>query len=557
MNTIDFNKISKNDFEEMISIAITNDEKDNLISIYNSLSNQINNNKDGQYLIFLIAIFFNNIKKANYKIDLSLNFKLDELLDEFSFDFSPERKEDSGSWESTSDYIWRDQKNNKEGSFLQLLLARIGVTVKDINDEKSNNQYIENIAATYLWFSMYKFIIEKINNEGYDNEDLAILIWTVIEDPISDEIRDILYGEVYGFSSFYNIVAPSMLGFNMDHYNSDFEENNEMEAYGDHVHDFKAIALDILKIGNLNMMFENENATNKLETEEIIQIKLSGRIYNYNFGAIKESYLNECKNLISSESNNFNSIDDLLTALITPNEFKDNLATFKSQIDLETLENECPNLQSLIELINEKNPSTDVIYKTIFNLSNHNLNIIENDALITINVDGKTVIESQKFESFIGSKEYVDYDKDAESKLITQSFVNANKVIFDINDNEEYLEDIVSTYKSSNGVKTISEWIQHQDLKDVKSVANNIQICQDNVVELKYSFKAKQFNINKLILLGYANMNDFHESAEAYGYSYLIYDSCLIDPKKKILGIKMRSILFDPQHGNLKFLIDG
>ena len=39
-------------------------------------------------------------------------------------------------------------------------------------------------------------------------------------------------------------LRPLMLGFDMDHYN--WEENDQMEGYGDYVHDFKAIAQDIL-----------------------------------------------------------------------------------------------------------------------------------------------------------------------------------------------------------------------------------------------------------------------------------------------------------------------
>jgi hypothetical protein len=243
---IDFKEIDINDFEEMISSAIINDDRNELISLFNSLVNKINSEKENRYLIYLIPIFYNKIEKAKYEVDDAwFNFNLKEFTDEFGFEFSPERNEGSGGWESTSDYTWTDPKNGTEGSFLQLLFNRIGVTVEDINAEKSNNQYIQNIATTFLWFSMVKFVQDKVLRKGHDNEDLAILIWTVIEDPIADEISDILCGEVYGFESFFSIVAPLMLGFDMDHYN--WEENDQMEGYGDYVHDFKAIAQDILK----------------------------------------------------------------------------------------------------------------------------------------------------------------------------------------------------------------------------------------------------------------------------------------------------------------------
>ena len=242
---IDFKEINMNDFEEMISSAIVNDERNELISLFNSLVNKINSEKENRYLIYLIPIFYNKIEKAKYEVDDAwFNFNLKEFTDEFAFEFSPERNESSGGWESTSDYTWTDPKNGTEGSFLQLLLNRIGVTVEDINAEKSNDGYIGDVTTTFLWFSMVKFVQDKVLIQGYDNEDLATFIWTVIEDPISDEISDVLCGEVYGNQSFFSIVAPLMLGFDMDHYN--WEENDQMEGYGDYVHDFKAIAQDIL-----------------------------------------------------------------------------------------------------------------------------------------------------------------------------------------------------------------------------------------------------------------------------------------------------------------------
>lgn len=261
---MDFKEISSSKFEEMVSNAIINADSDKLLLLFNSLANQINSDKENRYLIYLIPIFYNKIEKEQYEIEhpMRFNFNLNEFLEEFGFEFSPERNKDSGYWESTSDYTWTDPNNNTEGSFLQLLLGRIQVTVEDINangelkywdgnnwvelTEKSNNQYIENIAATFLWFSMVKFIKDKVHKQGYDNKDLAKLIWTVVQDPIADEINDVLQGEIYGFESFFQIVAPSMLGFNLDHY--DWEKNDEMQGYGDYVHDFKAIAQDILNM---------------------------------------------------------------------------------------------------------------------------------------------------------------------------------------------------------------------------------------------------------------------------------------------------------------------
>ena len=87
---MNFKEISSNQFEEMISSAIINDDRNELISLFNSLVNQINSEKENRYLIYLIPIFYNKIEKAKYEVDDAwFNFNLKEFTDEFAFEFPP------------------------------------------------------------------------------------------------------------------------------------------------------------------------------------------------------------------------------------------------------------------------------------------------------------------------------------------------------------------------------------------------------------------------------------------------------------------------------------
>lgn len=65
---MDFKEISSNQFEEMISSAIINDDRNELISLFNSLVNQINSEKQNRYLIYLIPIFSIKLKKLNMRL---------------------------------------------------------------------------------------------------------------------------------------------------------------------------------------------------------------------------------------------------------------------------------------------------------------------------------------------------------------------------------------------------------------------------------------------------------------------------------------------------------
>ena len=181
------------------------------------------------------------------------------------------------------------------------------------------------------------------------------------------------------------------------------------------------------------------------------------------------------------------------------------------------------------------------------------VNIIEDDAAITITVDDEEIVSGQSLKDFLGEiEQYVEEDDDPKAVAMVKAFWAKNGAKFDMEDRDEY-----TINKAENGVLLLNEWIQPKRLNDYKTRERNITVEHDNIVDFDYFFNTVDFDVSKLAFLQYGNATDFHRSAPDYVGSYLAYDTNIIRPDQNIHRDKGFTLEYEPTLKSCDFLIEG
>lgn len=237
--SIDFENINSNQFKNLIITEIENNDDDSIVAIYNSLVDYLNDKESNRGLGWYVILFLYTLDQYDWEVDYDINRLNYNINTETYFFFNPESQSDS-YWESTSDFEWTDPISKESGSFLELLLKRLGLTNFD---DSLLEEKLDNVAVTYFWFSMSQYLL--INDSPVDDEELAKLMWTVFEDPFHSKYDEIDFcGETPGANAIITIITD-LLGFDSDHFSS--EENDDMEPYDNYTTDYKAVAREILE----------------------------------------------------------------------------------------------------------------------------------------------------------------------------------------------------------------------------------------------------------------------------------------------------------------------
>mgnify|MGYP000105776860 CR=1 FL=1 len=288
----------------------------------------------------------------------------------------------------------------------------------------------------------------------------------------------------------------------------------------------------------------NKNAASltdeQQECMDNVKIQISGVMPNYFFGAVKEKYLTELETALDCASEDLEEIGDVIKALFETtldNTIENGLELFKSNFDMEILAEKCPNMMEIITQVENNEMNYHDFYYFFFDSPDFGgLDVIEDDAYITITVNGEIVVEEQTLEEFLGEaweKESVDYDEDAKIAAIAQSFVDAHTETYGI---DIGVLDDIKTEMSENGVKQLINWMEPESYKEFKQREHNVTICHDDITEYTYYFKTENFVLAKLIFFAYENMHNFRNSACEYVGSYLFYDNEVLDPDKNWMG---------------------
>lgn len=325
--------------------------------------------------------------------------------------------------------------------------------------------------------------------------------------------------------------------------------------WGKNITNFLAIAENLgYKISSQIQEEEIVNEAPALGIENEVNITISGRITNYMFGILGDEAYSECEKALSYATDDIETMEDFVKMYYETTLYDgDGMEIFLENMDMEQFNSNCPLLSEFLNNVKEGNASHLQFYEEILDMSWEQVNIIEDDALITITVDDKEIVSGQTLKDFLGEiEQYIDEDDDPKAVAMTKAFWAKNGVDFEMEESNEY-----TINKASNGVLLFNEWIQPTRLLDYKTRERNITVEHDNIVDFDFYFETTDFDVSKLAFLQFGNATDFHRSAPEYVGSYLSYEDTIIDPDQNIHRDKGFTIHYEPTLQSCDFLLEG
>ena len=406
----------------------------------------------------------------------------------------------------------------------------------------------------------------KYNVEGLEeNLNKRQLVFTIVKDwveknnPSFEELQQAFPDEVQGSKGFIRkeseVKDPKR--FNM---REPISIKNGMHVvvtnqWGENIANFLAAAE---KLGyEISSQIQEEETVNEVPApgiENEVNINISGRISNYMFGILGDEAYAECEKAISFATDEIETMADFVKMYYETTLYDgDGMEIFLENMDMEQFNSNCPLLSEFLEQVKEGNASHLQFYEDILDMSWEQVNIIEDDALITITVDEKEIVSAQPLKDFLVEIEQIfDEEDDPKAFAMAREFWSKNGGDFNMEDSEEF-----QVSKAANGVLLFNEWIQPTRLLDYQTRERNITVEHDNIVDFDYYFNAVGFDITKLAFLKFANATDFHESGPDYVGSYLAYDNKIIEPDQNIHRDKGFTIHYEPTFKSCDFLLLG
>ncbi|WP_396137322.1 hypothetical protein [Flavobacterium sp.] len=325
--------------------------------------------------------------------------------------------------------------------------------------------------------------------------------------------------------------------------------------WGENIADFLAAAKKLgYEISSQIQEVETVNDAPAPGIENKVNITISGRISNYMFGILGDDAYAECEKAISYATDDIETMEDFVKMYYETTLYDgDGMEIFLENMDMEQFNSNCPLLSEFLNNVKEGNASHLQFYEDILDMSWEQVNIIEDDALITITVDEKEIVSGQKLKDFLGEIEQI-FDEEDDPKTIAKAreFWAKNGAEFEMEDSDEF-----QVSKAANGVLLFNEWIQPKRLTDYKTRERNITVEHDNIVDFDYYFDAVDFDVTKLAFLKFANATDFHESGPEYVGSYLSYNNDIVEPDQNIHRDKGFTIHYEPTFQSCDFLLLG
>jgi hypothetical protein len=325
--------------------------------------------------------------------------------------------------------------------------------------------------------------------------------------------------------------------------------------WGENIADFIALAENLgYKISSKVKEDETVIEAPSLGIENNVTITISGRISNYMFGILGDEAYAECEKAISYAKDDIETMSDFVKMFYEATLYDgDGMEVFLENMDMEQFNSNCPLLSEFLNNVKEGNASHLQFYEEILDMSREEVNIIEDDALITITVDDKEIVSNQPLKDFLGEiEQYVDEEDDPKAVAMAKEFWAKNGADFEMEESDGY-----TINKASNGVLLFNEWIEPTHLLDYKTRERNITVEHDNIVDFDYSFDTVDFKLSKLAFLQFGNAEDFHRSAPDYVGSYLSYENEIIRPDQNIHRDKGFTIHYEPTLQSCSFLLEG
>lgn len=398
-----------------------------------------------------------------------------------------------------------------------------------------------------------------------ENLNKRKLVFEIVKDyaaknnPTFEELQKVFTDEIQGSLGFIRKESEvkDFKRFNMREPLTIKNEINIVVSnqWGDNIADFLALAE---KLGfKISSKIQEEDTVIEAQApgiENKVKVTISGRISNYMFGILGDEAYAECEKAISFATADIETMADFVKMFYETTLYDgDGMQVFLDNMDMEQFDSNCPLLSEFLNNVKEGNASHLQFYEEILDMSYEEVNIIEDDAFITITVDDKEIISEQSLKDFLGEIEhYLEEEDDPKAIAMAREFWSKNGAEFDMVNRDEF-----HVNKAANGVLLFNEWIQPTCLTDYKTRERNITVEHDNIVDFDYSFDAVDFNLSKLAFLQFGNATDFHQSAPEYVGSYLSYNNDIIRPDQNIHRDKGFTIHYEPTLQSCSFLIEG
>ena len=291
------------------------------------------------------------------------------------------------------------------------------------------------------------------------------------------------------------------------------------------------------------------------QTLKKININISGNITNYMFGILGNEAYAECEKAITyAIDDDVETIGEFVKMFYeTTLEGGDGMEIFLESFDMERFKSNCPLLSEFLNKVEEGDAGHLQFYEEVLDMNlRDEVNFIEDDASITITVDGEEIISQTKLVDFLGKIEvFVEENDDPIAVAIVKEFWSKNGAKFNMEDRDEY-----TINKAENGVLLLPEWIEPVGLTPYNTRERNITAEHDNIVSFDFYFNAPEFDLAKLAFMGFAN-TDFHHSFPDYVGSYLVYDNKIIRPDQNIHRDKGFTLHYEDNSKSCNYLIEG
>lgn len=197
-----------------------------LYELRNKIECEVEDNLTPQVNLDFIEQFCNDLFNK-LMTEISFNPEI-----EFMTYFNPERKSEE-YWRSNTDWLWSNEQGGDEMTFTELIFNRAGLDINDIDYD--SDKYV-NFGISSLWIALRNYA-----SDFPEADELAICLWTVFDN--AHEICN--DGSGVNWDIIQRIIED-LLYINMDDYNTEESDDEDLEAYDPYVHDFIKISQEIL-----------------------------------------------------------------------------------------------------------------------------------------------------------------------------------------------------------------------------------------------------------------------------------------------------------------------
>ena len=306
--------------------------------------------------------------------------------------------------------------------------------------------------------------------------------------------------------------------------------------------------------------------TNKNENNmKGIEVNLKGRIGKYFFGALRVDYFSEMQEALQFCTEDVNTVSSLASLIfrLSLDNLNDPFDALYNGISRKNLE-KFPKLTELVDWIKKEECGHYPVIEDMFEYASQNseksfVSFYENDATITVTVNGEKLIVEQKLGEFAESSG----EGNIEDNIDSQEYKSLKSLI---ENNADFgfssLEDFYGWDINKQGAMFINDWFRPKELVDFVDNTDKerqVTIYFDDITDWTFYAKDEEFNFKNLTFTAYSCAEDFRQSRCETIFNYLFYKGKLMDKEEKWAGDKGITLTIGDERGmdKLSFLING